>query len=272
MGSLNISGKVLQALRVQGITLVLWTLGLRTHPGWHDVRQFPDVRHVAKVFSLTFWGQLWDGLLCARQWKWLGHACRSDTTEVAMAFLGRDVHVAVMQWSLRRIRTGTDNTSMRPAEKFLKDGGKDWTAASDCVSWSLLVLEYKRHWGVLVRQVGANVWMFPPDVMSWEFRTLQGTAYGSITVFMRWYSPGQVIQLSTLDREQGWVHQHVSVLDLVVDSAVFWFSWEWATKLGLLRFLARHTVHVRLFWDKVLIFYLMEGSCTLGTVLCSGIV
>ena len=36
-----------------------------------------------------------------------------------MAFLGRDVRVAVMQWSFRRIRTGPDNTSMRPAEKFL---------------------------------------------------------------------------------------------------------------------------------------------------------
>ena len=72
--------------------------------------------------------------------------------------------------------------------------------------------------------------------MSWELRSLQGTVYGSITVVMLWYSPGQVIQLSTLDREQGWIHQHVSVPDLVVDSgdaAVFRFSWEWATKQGL---------------------------------------
>ena len=99
-----------------------------------------------------------------------------------MAFLGCDAHVAVMQRSLRRIRTGPENTSMRPAEKFLKDRGKDWTAASDCVSWSLLGLEYKRRWGVLVRQVEANVWICPPDVMSWELRTLQGKVYGSITV------------------------------------------------------------------------------------------
>ena len=65
---------------------------------------------------------------------------------------------------------------------------------------------------------------------------------------------GRVIELGTLDREEGWVHQHVSVPDLVVDSgdaAVFWFSWEWATKQGLLHFVARHVVHVRLFWDKV---------------------
>ena len=81
-----------------------------------------------------------------------------------------------------------------------------------------------------------------------------------------------------LDREQGRVHQHASVPDLVVDSgdaAVFSCSWEWATKQGLLHFVARHTVHVRLFWDKVSDFVPQvpfEGSCTLETLLCSGIV
>ena len=71
--------------------------------------------------------------------------------------------------------------------------------------------------------------------------------------FMRWYSPGRVIQLSTLDRERGWVHQHVSVPDLVVDSedaAVFSFFWEWAMQQGLLHFVARHAVHVRLCLDR----------------------
>ena len=105
---------------MQGITLVLWALGLRTHPGWHDVRQLPDVRHVAKVLSLTFRGQLWDCLLCAQRWKWLGHARRSHTADVAMALLGCDVHVAVTRRSLRRTCTDPDNTSMRPATKFFR--------------------------------------------------------------------------------------------------------------------------------------------------------
>ena len=39
----------------------------------------------------------------------------------------------------------------------------------------------------------------------------EGMVYFSITVFMRWYRSGRVIQLSTLDRAQGWVHQHASV-------------------------------------------------------------
>ena len=94
----------------------------------------------------------------------------------------------------------------------------------------------------LFQHVSGSDWLLATSVLSGETKKLEKQ---------------RLLKIRDLE-STSLVHQHVSVPDLVVDSgnaAIFWFSWECATKQGLLHFMARHTVHVRLFWDKVSEFF-----------------
>ena len=151
---------------------------------------------------MVVWGQLWDGLACGRQWKWAGHTVRSGVSVMLRAFFHEQFHSDVLAYRLKRKRTGPDNSGMRPVNKFLESQGLSLETAWDRELWRSLLGGYQAFWGVSTWSIGRNIFYSSAEVMAWSRKCLQGTVYGSMTMFVR-RELGWLV-LSSLHRARGW--------------------------------------------------------------------
>ena len=128
---------ILQALRVQGTTLIVWLLGLACHRGWYSVEMLSRVRHVAKFWHQTY-GTPWDRLAVTLHFQLLGHMYRSGSLYISSAAQEAEILEEGASGLLRRARRGPDWTGPRRLITYLKSVGHSMEDAADKGHWQSL--------------------------------------------------------------------------------------------------------------------------------------
>ena len=223
MGTLQISRPVLQLLKVQHTTFVVWLLGLGVHRSWYDVSMLVWVRSVAKLWCKCYVHHPWDELCLRRVWRLLGHTLRSTSSVLPSQMITGVVHTHSAGHGLRRSRTGPDNSHYRGPMRFLKRQGCDEECAQDRRAWRMQEDAWVSSWmppdfsaDVLTRpnviQVGPSHWGIS------DKRAIQGCVQGSGSVFMvqgPHDSSWKVMHLARVDGWQIWDYAQEEYLGLV---------------------------------------------------------
>ena len=193
-----------RALRVQHVTLTGWMLRCAPHLSWQDPQTsqtIPVARHAVKVW-LQSYSKLWDHLLLAQQWKWLGHILRLPRDDILRQTL-LSLRPTSRAFGHRRARTGPNNSGHRLALRWLQHQGIDPLLAHDRTAWDYLGLGWLLRFGVRPPAQHVNVFPTRPDAsLPTDFRAIQGCFRGQQVLALSVPSPDKWLACE-LDRTDG---------------------------------------------------------------------
>ena len=208
MGTMQISRSVLQLLRVQHTTLIIWLMGLGVHRSWYDVQMLAWVRQVAKAWIRVYLPCTWDVLCLRRVWRLLGHSIRARGWPYCM--LQQVTHSQSVSLQMRRHRTGPDNSHYRIPLRFVHKAGHSITIADNRPAWQALENKWVEQW--IPAPVASGGGPHQPNVLQvpcshWQVldkRALQGFIHGATTVFLCQTESMERWLLLSLFRREGW--------------------------------------------------------------------